>query len=107
MKEMTWEYAEDWQKKANNKKEYFTEPKWSFDCGFKLDFDGGILTVESRFYPPHKNISGLWEGNLNISILGKNLVSKEFKNDDLDKLKEDVESYIKHYSGIVKARLKP
>jgi hypothetical protein len=27
-------------------------PKWSFDCGFKLDFDGGLVSISSRFYTP-------------------------------------------------------
>lgn len=101
---MDWTYAEKWEEEANKEKEY-GEPKWSFDCGFKLDFDGGIVCVDSRFYPPGKCESGLWEGNLNISILGEKIISKEFKNKDLDRLKQDVEYFLNNYKLILKAKL--
>jgi hypothetical protein len=39
---MDWNEARDWEKKANKNKEEHMEPKWSFDCGFKLDFDGSF-----------------------------------------------------------------
>lgn len=55
--ELNWDNA-SWQEKVNDKKEIYDEPKWSWDCGFKLDFDGSLLSINSRFYPPHKNSGG-------------------------------------------------
>lgn len=43
----SWELANRWQKDANANKSD-DEPRWSFDCGFKLDFDGSLLDVSSR-----------------------------------------------------------
>jgi len=102
---MDWDYANSWIEIANHKKEEDNEPKWKFDCGFKLDFDGSIISVSSRFYPPHKNSSGLWEGNMHISVFGEIILTKEFKNNDLDALKIDVEKFIKHYKSILISKL--
>ena len=41
--ELNWESARKWEEKVNNDKTE-SEPKWSWDCGFKLDFDGEIIS---------------------------------------------------------------
>lgn len=102
--ELNWDNAHLWQAKANSNKTD-NEPKWSWDCGFKLDFDGDLLSIESRFYPPHKNSDDIWEGNLRIVLFDSEIMQKEFKNKTLDGLKKEVEIFVKHYKGIIKSRL--
>lgn len=103
--ELNWDNAKLWQEQVNEKKEIHDEPKWSWDCGFKLDFDGSLLSINSRFYPPHKNKGDWWEGNLDVVLFGETILTKEFKEDTLEKLHEAVEKYLKHYVGCVKARM--
>lgn len=105
--ELTWTQAIDWQEKANERKEIYEEPVWKWDCNFKLDFDGSLLRISSRFYPPHKNAGYWWEGNVSVLFLGEEVMTKEFKCDTLDELKEEVESFTKHYSEVIKSRLNP
>ena len=102
--DLNWDNTKEWKETANRSKTAF-EPQWEWDCGFKLDFDGQILRIESRFYPPHKNLGNFWEGSLRVMFLDKLILEKEFKSNALDELKEDVESFSKHYMGIVKARM--
>jgi hypothetical protein len=103
--ELNWDNAKAWEEKANEKKEIFDEPKWSWDCNFKLDFDGSLLRVSSRFYPPHKNAGNWWEGTVTVNFLDTELLKKEFKCDTLDELKNEVEKFTKHYAGAIKYRL--
>lgn len=102
---LNWDDAYAWQEKANEKKEIINEPKWSWDCNFKLDFDGSLLSVSSRFYPPHKNAGDWWEGSVMVLLLGKEIIKKDFKSNTLDELKIEVEKYIKHYSSAIKSKL--
>ena len=103
--ELNWDNAKDWQKKANNQKQIYDEPKWSFDCGFKLDFDGSLLRVSSRFYPPYRNNGDWWEGCVKINLLDKEILKKEFKCSTLNQLKEEVELFTNQYTEQVKIAL--
>jgi hypothetical protein len=103
--ELNWNNAKAWEEQANERKEIYDEPKWRFDCNFKLDFDGSLLRISSRFYPPHKNAGDWWEGYVHIYLLEEEVLKKEFKCDTLDKLKIEVEKFTKHYTGIIRARL--
>jgi hypothetical protein len=103
--ELTWDNANAWQEKANEKKDNFGEPKWSWDCGFKLDFDGPLLRISSRFYPPHKNAGNWWEGTVTVLFLDKELLNKKIKCDTLDELKTEVEKFVNHYSTAIESRL--
>lgn len=103
--ELTWDNAKVWEEQANEKKDIYDEPKWSWDCGFKLDFDGSLLRVSSRFYPPHKNAGNWWEGHVLILFLDEEIMRKDFKCDTLDELKTEVEKFAKHYSDGIKSRL--
>ena len=103
--ELTWDNAKVWEEQANEKKDIYDEPKWSWDCGFKLDFDGSLLRVSSRFYPPHKNAGNWWEGHVLILFLDEEIMRKDFKCDTLDELKTEVEKFTKHYSDGIKSRL--
>lgn len=81
------------------------DPVWDFDVSFKLDYDGNIVSVNSRFYPPPKNVSGKWEGNVSILILGKTLVEKEFTADNIYSLKPIVEAYVEEMIDKIKVLL--
>jgi len=103
--ELNWDNAKEWQEKANSKKED-NEPKWNWDCNFKLDFDGGLVSIESRFYPPHYQSNGdFWDGKMRVNVLGNCILEKEFKCDTLEQLQKEVESFTKHYKGVIKSRL--
>lgn len=90
----SFEEADAWAKAANHGKEEFDEPIWSFDCGYKLDFDGPIISVNSRFYPPKTHYGPTWDGNVNVYILGKKVGVKKFDCKTIDELKAEVEKYI-------------
>jgi hypothetical protein len=105
--ELNWDNAKAWLEKANEEKEgTHTEPNWSWDCNFKLDFDGPLLKVSSRFYPPHYNSKGGWQGFFKVFLFGEEILKKEFECETLDKLREEVEEFQKHYASIVKSALK-
>lgn len=91
-----WDWAKKWQEAANNNIE--DGPKWSWDCGFKLDFDGPIISVSSRFYPPKSHYGSTWDGTCTISILGKVAEEKKFDCPSLEELRRQVEAYIKSIS---------
>ena len=103
--ELNWDNAKAWEEKANEEKEIYNQPKWRWDCNFKLDFDGSLLSISSRFYPPHKNNGDWWEGNVTVNFLDTELLKKEFKCDTLDELKKEVEKFTKHYATTIKSRL--
>ena len=71
--------------------------KWSFDCGFKLDFDGSLLSVSSRFYPPKTHYGEKWDGHCSISFCGGEVASKKFETDTLPELKSQVESFVREF----------
>ena len=47
----SWAEAHRWVDEVNKNK-YDDGPLWGWDCGFKLDYDGEIIKVSSRFNPP-------------------------------------------------------
>lgn len=81
--------------KLNEGKEEFAEPMWSFDCGYKLNFDGGIVTVSSRFYPPKTHYGATWDGAVTIRVLNGEELKRKFDCPTVDQLKSEVEDYIK------------
>ena len=91
---LSWDVAHSWEDKANEGKEEFTSPLWRFDCGFKLDYDGPIVSASSRFYPPKTHYGPKWNGNVTVNVLGKEVAKKEFKTDTLDQLREQAEEYV-------------
>ena len=86
-----WEKAKAWQLLANEKN---SPVDWSWDCSFKLDYDGNILKVSSRFYPPCEQYGDNWGGTVMLCYLDKELISKKFVCGSLDILKHDVEKYV-------------
>lgn len=88
----SWEEAKVWEKKLNEGLSQYG-PFWQFDCGYKLDFDGALLDIDSRFYPPTTGYGPKWDGVFHIRILGENLYEKSFEADTLKQLQEQVEAY--------------
>jgi hypothetical protein len=79
--------------------------KWRWDCGFKLDYDGGIITISSRFYPPKKHYGPTWDGDATIYFLGDKLYEKKFDCKTLEILEKEVTKWIKWKLEIMKSRL--
>jgi hypothetical protein len=102
---LNWDNANSWEEKANEKKEIFDEPKWKWDCNFKLDFDGSLLSISSRFYPPNKNKGDWWEGAVTVRFLEEQILVKKFSCGSLDELKKEVEKFTNHYADSIKSRL--
>jgi hypothetical protein len=86
--------AEEWSKEANGDRDQFSSPMWSWDCGFKLDFDGPLLRINSRFYPPKTHYGPTWDGNVSVMIGGEIIEKKAFDCTSLDELRNQVEAYI-------------
>jgi hypothetical protein len=87
------EEAWGWEKKANEGKDPEEEPLWKFDCGFKLDYDlDSMLEISSRFFPPKVHYGSKWDGTFSIYLFGEILWEKEFEEDTLEKLREQVEA---------------
>jgi len=101
-----WDEAKKIQENLNLNKQEFGEPLWKFDCGFKLDFDGSLLRVSSRFYPPKTSYGATWDGSVTISIMGKDIEEKKFDCKTLDELKNQVECYVNSFSEKLRSLLK-
>lgn len=91
----SWDEANIWAAKANKDDGTI---QWRWDCGFKLDYDGEIVGVSSRFYPPTTHYGATWDGTVTITIMGKDWIKKEFDCNSLDELKEQVEKFIRETS---------
>lgn len=91
----SWEAAHEWEEKTNEGIDEFCNPKWKFDCGFKLDFDGPIVSVSSRFYPPTDFYGPGWDGEIDIRVLDKTVYSEKVNCKNLDELKIAVDRIIK------------
>ena len=99
-----WGKAEEWAEKANEDIKY-GEPTWSWDCGFKLDYDGGLINVSSRFYPPKTHQGSTWDGDVSISIGDKEIKRTSFDCKTLEDLKIEVEKHIKEIKGKIEAMI--
>lgn len=95
----SWEQAYEIEKQLNNgvtkdDDDYNSAPRWDFDCGFKLDFDGPLMHISSRFYPPKTHYGATWDGTVTVYILDKEVSEKKFDCKTLDELKQQVEEYV-------------
>lgn len=92
-----WDEAKLIQEKLNeNIDEDTIQPKWNWDCNFKLDYDGPLLNVSSRFYPPIKQYGEEgWDGTVYVSLLDKQVGTKQFNCKTLEELQKQVNEYIK------------
>jgi len=105
----SWDEAESIQKEFN--KPYFDKYgeeleygsiHWRFDCGYKLDFDGGLVNISSRFYPPKTGYGKGWDGGITVYVLNKQVIEKAFKCDTLKDLKEQVDLFISTLTDKIK-----
>lgn len=104
---LDWDSAEIIQANLNKDKEGdYAEPNWSWDCNYKLDFDGALIRLSSRFYPPHKNDGPYWEGSVDLLFMEIEISTKEFNCPTLDILVEEVENYKKEIVDQLKTKLK-
>lgn len=96
----SWDQAYRLEKEMNGGKdkdddEWHDRPRWKFDCGFKLDFDGPILDINSRFYPPKNHYGPTWDGGVTVRFMGKEIAVKKFDCPTLQELHSQVEVYLK------------
>lgn len=107
----SWEAAYDWADSANESKKGEVaepgEPMWSWDCGFKLDFDGPLVDITSRFYPPKTHYGAKWDGTVTVRLLGKDVSKKKFEEDTLDELRSVVESYVQSQADRIRELVFP
>jgi hypothetical protein len=103
-----WDEAKVIEQKLNNgnEREDVDGPKWRFDCGFKLDYDGPMLSVSSRFYPPKTHYGATWDGRVTVRLLDKEIAEKKFDCATLDELKKQVDNYINGFIEKIEAVLK-
>lgn len=71
------------------------DPQWSFDCGYKLDFDGGLLRISSRFYPPKTHYGSTWDGTVSVYFMEDEVEKNKFDFNTLDELTTEVEKFVK------------
>jgi hypothetical protein len=88
-----WDKAKKWADKANQEH----GPQWEWDCGYKLDYDGPIFRVSSRFYPPKSHYGETWDGTVTIYYYGEEIAKKEFDCQSLEQLKTEVEEYVRGF----------
>ena len=89
---MNWDNAYKWADEANENKDIESiEPRWAWDCGLKLDFDGGLLRVSSRFYQVGDNI---FDGSVSFMIGDTMIFNREFSSRHIDILKDHVEKHV-------------
>lgn len=89
-----WNEANKIQEKLNLNKKGHGEPKWKFDCGFKLDYDGPLMRISSRFYPPKTHYGATWDGTVSVCILNKEIEEKKFDCSTLEELEKQVNEYV-------------
>ena len=97
--------ADAWAAGANGGNSSTSHPMWGFDCGFKLDYDGPLLSVSSRFYPPKTHYGEKWDGRVQVLLLGDYLFSKEFECETLEDLRTSVETYVAGLARTLRSQL--
>jgi hypothetical protein len=96
-----WDEAKLIEDKLNDGKDH-NGRKWSFDCGFKLDFDGPIIIISSRFYPPKTHYGNTWDGRVSVMLYDTRITEKKFDCATLDELKVQVEDYVKRIADKIR-----
>lgn len=90
-----WDAAYKWQEQVNEDDKLI---KWSWDCGLKLDYDGDVCRIYSRFYPPHKSSAayGKYHGTITVMIGDaiEYIHEHEIEANTLDELQKLAENYV-------------
>jgi hypothetical protein len=100
-----WEVAHQWEDRVNEARNEFEEPVWSWDCNFKLDFDGPLMSVNSRFYPGHKtneffqNGHDGWKGWVEIRVGPNSVERREFCEESPEAIRVAVEAHIEAWQN--------
>lgn len=89
----TFSEADQWAEDANTDNYRLYNPVWKFDCGFKLDYDGPLVSISSRFFPPKGHYGPKWNGTVDVLLLGEEMQSKPFECDSLEELRSQVEAF--------------
>lgn len=87
---MTFDEENKWLELANKYKDKYIQPVWSWDCNHKLDFDGPLLRVSSRFYQERDKI---YSGSVDFVMGEKPIFSREFSSRHIENLQNVVEEY--------------
>lgn len=103
---LTQENAGLWVQQANEGKEEDT-PTWSWDCQYKLDFDGGIFTIASRFSRTNWGgpLHGAWDGTMWVYLLGEEVHEQKFKGKDINEVRDKAEAYVQELANKIKSIL--
>ncbi len=100
-----WDEAKLIEEQLNENKDTDV-PQWKFDCGYKLDYDGGIISISSRFYPPKTHYGATWDGTVHVNFLGKEIEEKKFDSPTLKELQKEVEAYVQTVIDRIEAAIK-
>lgn len=93
--------AKKWMDQANESREEFNQPHWSWDCGYKLDFDGPVISISSRFYPPKSHYGESWDGSMSLIFGDQTLATYDIEASTIEELKQKVE----HQEALIKEKL--
>ena len=101
-------YAEHhaWIDRANLEKEYY-EPRWRGGCNCKTDFDGPLIRVSSRFYPPMGHCGPGWDGTIHIWFLEDEIIEKKIEADSFEDLVKQTEEFVDGVKEKLKDAISP
>lgn len=102
---LTEDNAQLWVHQANKDKE--GGPTWDWDCQFKLDFDGDVLSIASRFRRSdrHGPLDGAWEGTVWVYLLSNLITQQGFKGKDVNEIRDKAEAYVQDLATKIKAAI--
>ena len=100
-----WHVAKQWANDANDGAQDWERPVWSWDCGFKLDYDGPVLRFTSRFYPPKTHSGAKWDGPITILLMGDEIDERRFECETLEELRKQVSQFTSEYTEMVAKKL--
>lgn len=103
----SWDNARLWESAANAGRHASESPTWKWDCGFKLDYDGPVLSFSSRFYPPKTHYGSTWDGSVTVLLLGQEIDEKDFDCETLHELRTQVEAYRDQWVARLRCLLVP
>lgn len=77
-------------------------PVFTSDCGYKLDFDGPLMTVSSRFWPPKQAYGEMWDGGIQVLFMDNKLLEKEFSDKTFEGLTSKIIKYTQNLDKTIK-----
>lgn len=91
-----------WDDPEMNYNDYYRghhyRPVYTWDCSFKLDFDGPILSLSTRFYGPNKNGKGTgWEGDVCIVSEEDDIIRIPVQGATLNEVTKEAEAIYQEY----------